>query len=139
MDGSQQQERQPRRRAEPEPMDDDDDYVPSDESSMEEGETDVMDRLRIKRYQVVGARPQFQVVRKTTIREEGPRLPALFRVEYRGGRIIEGTLAFINRDLGDRIAAITDGLIRDQTINWEPVLQKIRLQMQQQQQQQNGH
>ena len=111
----------------------------SDDAFSTDNERGEEDELRSMVFGRVGARPQFQVVRKTTIREEGPRLPALFRVEYRGGRIIEGTLAFINRDLGDRIAAITDGLIRDQTINWEPVLQKIRLQMQQQQQQHNGH
>ena len=135
MDGSQQQERQPRRRAEPEPMDDDDDYVSSDESSMEEGETDVMDRLRIKRYQVVGARPQFQERRRITLREAGPLGPKIVRVEYRGGRVIVGTPDEILLDLSDRISAAVDEIFQDWEV-WWPQLHEVNHQPPHQQQQQ---
>jgi hypothetical protein len=138
--GHQQQQRQPHRPAGP--VDDDDDNNSYSSSSDDAHSTDfefgVEDNVRSMVFSVVGTRPQFQVVRRTLIREEGPRLPPLYRVEYRSGRIIEGTLAFINRDLGDRIAAASDGLLRDHTIDWESLYRRLR-QQQQQQQQQNGH
>ena len=122
------------------PADDDNFSSSSDDAFSTDDERGEEDELRSRVFGLVGTRPQFQVVRRAVIREEGPRLPRLFRVEYRGGRIIEGTLAFINRDLGDRIAAATDGLLRDQTIDWATFLHQIGQQQQQQQQQQhNGH
>ena len=146
MDGS-QQERQPRRRAEPEPMDEDDEddsSTSSDDSYMEEEEPDVLQNLRFDRFQVVGARPQFQERSRVTLREAGPLGPRILRVEYRGGRVIVGTLREILEDLSDRISAEVDNLFNDWEV-WWPQLHQInhqppqQQQQQQQQPQQNGH
>ena len=94
-------------------------------------------------FRNVGTRPQYQVVSRTVIREAGPNWERIYRVAYRGGRIIEGTRAFINQDLGDRISAARNALLRDATLDWERMrllqYQFQQQQQQQQQQRQNGH
>ena len=127
--GFDQQQRQPRR-----PANDMDaggnDSSSSDHSSMEE------DTLRFEVFRLVGTRPQFQVERTFVIREAGPRWGRIYRVEYRGGRIIKGTRAFINRDLGDRISEAANALLRDPTLDWERWRLPLPPRQQQQQQQQ---
>ena len=124
-------------------MDDDEDTSSTSsgsDSSMEEEEADVMENLRFDRFQVVGTRPQFQERSRVVVREAGPHGPRILRVEYRGGRVIVGTLREILEDISGRIAAEVEALFQDWEV-WWPQLRPHQPPQQQQQQQhpQNGH
>ena len=140
--GEDQQQRQPRRSAD---NMDNVDAGGSSSSSSSDASTEE-DPMRFIVFRSVGTRPQYQVVSRTVVREAGPHWERIYRVAYRGGRIIEGTRSFINQDLGDRISAATNALMRDGTLDWERMRVLIyQFQRQQQQQQQqrrhnaNGH